>query len=209
MRALPFWDALQERAGICLHCLLRRFVPCPRQSFKPDLIGKNKQTWEYEICVRDTYNIYIYMIIYVYIYTQDFTTLRDCIIFIHLFIFIRLLMISDDFWCSVSWLHPPDPLGRHAAANTGACISLSPSETGFLGPERSRKINEARESVSDYLFMNHESCSQALFWFLLFFFESSSSFWHASIYCTVRYLTKEKVDRVDRQWTLGLKELID
>ena len=146
---------------------------------------------------------------YIYIYTQDFTTLRDCIIFIHLFIFIRLLMISDDFWCSVSWLHPPDPLGRHAAANTGACISLSPSETGFLGPERSRKINEARESVSDYLFMNHESCSQALFWFLLFFFESSSSFWHASIYCTVRYLTKEKVDRVDRQWTLGLKELID
>jgi hypothetical protein len=206
MRALPFWDALQERAGICLHCLLRRFVPCPRQSFKPDLIGKNKQTWEYEICVRDTY---IYMIIYVYIYTQDFTTLRDCIIFIHLFIFIRLLMISDDFWCSVSWLHPPDPLGRHAAANTGACISLSPSETGFLGPERSRKINEARESVSDYLFMNHESCSQALFWFLFFFFESSSSFWHASIYCTVRYLTKEKVDRLDRQWTLGLKELID
>ena len=187
-------------------------------------IHNTRRAYIYILCI-----LYIYM--YIYIYTQDFTTLRDCIIFIHFFfIFIRLLMISDDFWCSVSWLHPPDPLGRHAAANTGACIFLSPLETGFLGPERSRKINEARESVSwqsdavldeslliifepfwvsDYLFMSHESCSKALFWFLFFFFESSSSFWHASIYCTVRYLTKEKVDRVDRQWTLGLKELIN
>ena len=96
MRALPFWDALQERAGICLHCLLRRFVPCPRQSFKPDLIGKNKQTWEYEICVRDTYNIYIYMIIYVYIYI--YTRLYNFTRLYNLYTSFYLYTTSDDFW---------------------------------------------------------------------------------------------------------------